>query len=72
MVNVQLTGYSGKVMLQLMDMQGKRLKLQTGEVFSAKTANLQMNVADVASGTYLLEILDEQGNKQISKVVVSR
>lgn len=68
-IQVQLSGYSGKVMLQLTDINGKVLKsinIQAGNV----KAMQQFNVAEIANGTYMITATDEKGNKQTVKVVV--
>jgi len=66
MVNIRISGISGSTAIQLISLQGKVLrtiKTQSG-------TSEQFNVADIASGTYFLAVMDEQGNKQTVKVVV--
>ncbi|TKK67474.1 T9SS type A sorting domain-containing protein [Ilyomonas limi] len=71
-LNVKLDSFRGKVILQLTNLQGKVLKeakLQTmGNEWHAQQ---RFNVSDMASGTYLIVVLDEEGNKQTKKVVIA-
>ncbi len=70
LMQVQLSGYSGKVWLRLTDLQGKLLKEAVVSMNQAKRSQQQFPVADMASGTYFLIAVDEKGNKQSVKVVV--
>ena len=69
---VQLSGYTGNVTLQLRDLEGKLLRQQKLQVGQAKTAQQKMDVAALASGIYLLTVIDEKGNIKTEKVIISR
>ncbi len=69
--NVQLNGFTGKVMLQLMDVQGRVLKAISLQTANVKSTQQQFDVADVGSGTYFIVVMDEKGNKETKKVVVT-
>ena len=72
LVQVKLGGYSGKVMLQLTDRQGKVLKEVTVQSADAKSAQQQQfNVAGLTSGTYFIVVVDKGGNKQSKQIVVT-
>ena len=71
MFTAQLSGFSGSITLQLLDLQGKVLttaKLHTG---TEQYAQQQFNVSGIANGTYFLTVQDEKGNKKLEKVVVT-
>jgi hypothetical protein len=63
-LRVELIGYSGNVTMQLTSLQGKIVKQEKIQTSNAKHAQQQMNVSGIASGTYLLVILDEKGNRK--------
>jgi hypothetical protein len=71
-LHVELSGYTGNVTIQLIDLQGKAVKQEKTQTGVSKYAHQQMNVADIAGGTYLLVILDEKGNRQTEKVIIAR
>lgn len=71
-LNVQLTGYAGNVTLQLSDLEGKILRQQKLQAGGAKTAQQKINVAGLANGIYLLTAIDEKGNIETEKVIISR
>jgi hypothetical protein len=70
-LNVELSGYTGNVTLQLLNIRGKPLLQKKMQVI-ANFANGQIDVSSFASGTYLLVVLDESGNRQLEKVVIAR
>jgi hypothetical protein len=70
-LKVELSGYTGNVTLQLINIQGQML-LQKKMQAVIKFANEQMDVSSLASGTYLLVVLDEAGNRQTEKVIIAR
>ncbi len=71
-INISLTNYTGNVTVQLVSIQGKIInqeKIQTG---NAKYTQQQMNISDIASGTYFLVVIDEKGNRKTNKVIITR
>ena len=70
-IYVQLQGYTGKITLQLTDMQNKVLKENTSEPGNVKYVRQQFNVSGVASGIYFIVATDEKGNKQTEKVIIT-
>jgi hypothetical protein len=70
-LRVGLSGYTGNVTVQLISMQGQIL-LQKKMQAVVKFANEQLDVSSLASGTYLLVVLDEAGNRQTEKVIIAR
>lgn len=69
-INVQLTGYTGKVKLQLHSTDGRIVKQEKLSFVSEKMALQKMSVTGFATGTYLLMVIDDKGNIQTEKVVI--
>ena len=70
-VQVNMSGYNGKVILQLRDVNGKVLKqanIQTGN--TKYLQQHQFPITDIANGTYFMLTMDEKGNKKAVKVVI--
>ena len=68
-MNVQLNGFTGNTVLQLLSPQGrlvKEMKLQLKNI-----GNHQLNVADLSGGTYFVKALDEQGHQQTVKLIIA-
>ena len=71
LLNIELSGFSGNVTLQLLSIQGRVLRQE--KIQPVKNyAKQQMTVADIANGTYLLVVMDEKGNRQTEKVIIQR
>jgi hypothetical protein len=70
--NVQLSGYTGKVNLQLKSVDGKMLMGKNIEATSARFAQQTFNVSSLAIGVYILLVTDEQGNVKTEKVLIMR
>ena len=71
LLNIELSGYSGNVTLQLISIQGRVLRQE--KIQPVKNyAKQQMTVEGIASGTYLLIVMDEKGNRQREKVIIER
>ncbi len=71
-ITVQLNGFTGYVTLQLLNIQGEILrqeKLQTG---ISKLTLKEINVADIATGTYFITVFDEKGKRQTKSLLVER
>jgi hypothetical protein len=58
--------------MQLMDLQGKVLKQEKMQTGILTYAQQQINVRSMASGTYILTVTDEEGNRQTEKVIIAR
>jgi uncharacterized repeat protein (TIGR03803 family) len=71
-VNIMLTGYTGNVILQLSNSDGRILQQQKLNVASAKLMQQQINVGSYANGTYLVTAIDEKGNRQTESLIVDR
>ena len=71
-LKVELRGYSGKVTLQLQNLEGKMLKQQQVQSTNVKYGQYQIDLAGVTSGIYFLYVFDEHGSRHAEKVVVSR
>ena len=71
LLNIELSGYSGNITLQLLSLQGKVLRQE--KIQPVKNyAKQQMTVAGIANGTYLLVVMDKKGNRQMEKVIIER
>jgi hypothetical protein len=68
-VNLQLYGYDGNVNIQLLTLEGKILQQQKTNVSKTGYA-VKFDVASYTSGTYLITITDEKGNRYTEKVIV--
>ena len=71
-LHVELLGYTGKVTIQLLNIQGKALMQEKMETTHSSYAQHQLDVGNIAGGTYLLVVIDEKGNRQTEKVIISR
>lgn len=71
-LNVQLSGYTGNINLQLRDLEGKLLKQEKIQIVQAKTVQHKMDVASLSGGIYLLTTIDKKGNIRVEKVIISR
>gem|GEM_PF-3392249 len=71
-LRIELFGYTGNVTMQLMSLQGKIVKHEKIQTSNAKYAQQQMNVGNIANGTYLLVIVDEKGNRKTERVIIAR
>ncbi len=69
-IQIKLSGYKGKTAIQLRSMDGKLLRQIEWDVFS-KTMQQQLDVSDLASGTYLLIVIDSNRNITNTKVVIA-
>ena len=69
-MRVELPGYTGNITLQLINLQGKMMLQKKVEV-KTHFANEQMDVSSFASGTYLLLVVDDKGNRETKRVVIS-
>ncbi len=69
---VDLSGYTGNVTMQLVNLQGKTLKQEKMQAGVLKYIQQQINVTGIASGTYFLVVIDEKGKRQTEKVIVAR
>ena len=70
-LRVTLSGYSGTVSIQLINVQGTVLKQERFNIGNLKYAQRQMNITAIASGSYLLVVTDEKGNRKTKKVIVA-
>lgn len=70
-LHVELFGYMGNVSILLMSFNGKVIKEEKLRMTNVKYARQQMNVDDIASGIYLLVVVDENGNTKTRKVIVA-
>jgi uncharacterized repeat protein (TIGR03803 family) len=70
-VNVTLTGYSGNVTIQLMDVNGKMLQERKVTTLF-KVFQQEMNISNYPNGVYLVTVIDEKGNRKTQKLVISR
>jgi len=70
-LRIELSGYAGDVTMQLMNLQGKVFKQERIKTSKPRYAQQQMNVEDIASGTYLLVVINKNGNRQTEKVVIA-
>ncbi len=66
LVTIHLNGYDRKASIELTSPQGKLLKT----IETQGNATQQLNVSDLASGTYFISIKDEDGNRQTAKLVI--
>ena len=71
-LHVGLTGYSGNVTMQLVNLHGEVLKQEKIQTDQVKYTQQQMNVTASASGSYFLIVIDEKGNRQTEKVIIAR
>ena len=71
LLNIELSGYSGNVTLQLLSLQGRVLRQEKIQPVT-NYAEQQMVVTGFANGTYLLVVMDEKGNRQTEKVIIER
>lgn len=69
-LNVDLTGFSGSVTLQLISLHGKMLQQEKIRAV-ANYVRKQMNISGMASGTYLITVIDEKANRKTEKVVIA-
>jgi len=69
MVKVNLEGYTGDVTIQLSNSEGKLLKQE--KLIADKFAQKQLDVSKYANGVYFITAIDEKGNRQIEKLIVS-
>ncbi|HEX5152457.1 MAG TPA: Calx-beta domain-containing protein [Parafilimonas sp.] len=70
-VNITLNGYAGNVVIQLVNLEGRLLK-QDKISASMKNAIFKVNVADLATGVYLVKVTDGTGSLQTAKLVIAR
>ncbi len=70
-VSLTLTGYSGNVTIQLMDINGKVLQEKKIPGLS-KLSQQQIDISNYANGVYLVTVMDEKGNRKTQKLVISR
>ena len=70
-INISLTNYAGTVTVQLINIQGQMIKEEKIQTSNAKYAQQQMNVSDIAGGTYFLIVIDEKGNRRTQKVIIA-
>jgi hypothetical protein len=70
-IQVELSGYTGNITIQLLSLQGKVLKQEKLQPGHLKKVQQQMDVASLAGGTYLLTVIDESGDRQTEKVIVA-
>ncbi len=68
LVTIHLNGYGHKASIQLTSPQGKLLRT----IETQGNATQQLNVSDLASGTYFISITDEDGSRQTAKLVITR
>ncbi|MBS1745751.1 MAG: T9SS type A sorting domain-containing protein, partial [Bacteroidetes bacterium] len=71
-VKVELTGYSGQVVLELSDLYGRKLHQQKVQVGKAKVYSQQINLTNYANGNYLIRVIDENGKYQTLQLVIAR
>ncbi len=71
-LRVDLSGYTGNVTMQLINLQGKMLKQEKMQTGVLKYIQQQINVAGIASGTYFFVVIDEKGKRKTEKVIISR
>ncbi len=71
-VKVELTGYSGSVVLELSDLYGRKLQQQKIQVGKAKVYNQQIELTNYANGNYLIRVIDEKGKFQTLQLVIAR
>lgn len=72
-VRVSLSGYSGKVILLLSTKEGKLLREDKLQLSVSKMAQQQeIDLSKYAAGIYLLTIIDEAGNRQTGKLLITR
>jgi hypothetical protein len=71
-LKVELMGYSGRVTLQLQNIEGKIFKQQELEATNIKYRQLQVDLSGVGGGIYFLHVFDEHGKQHTEKVVVGR
>jgi len=69
-IQVHLSSYRGKVRLQLTELSGRVLREATVQSTNVKSVQQQFSVAGLASGTYWMVAIDDQGNRQSQKIVV--
>jgi len=66
-VNIRMDGFSGDATIQLISLQGKVLRT----IKTQGGTSEQLDVENIAGGTYFLSVTDEQGAKQTVKLVVA-
>lgn len=69
-VNLELTGFSGKVKLELSRMEGQVVKTENISVTKSGSAHHQMDISNLNAGTYLITATDERGHRKMDKLVV--
>lgn len=66
-VNIRMDGFAGSTAIQLISLQGKVLRTIKAQGGTSE----QLDVENIAGGTYFLSVTDEQGVKQTVKLVVA-
>lgn len=67
-MNVQLKGYTGNIIVQLVDMGGKVLKEAKLQGTNVKLTQQQFNIADIPGGSYFIVAKDARGSTQSAQV----
>ncbi len=70
-LRVQLHDFTGKIALRLTDLNGNTLRKAELQTNNFQLIQHELEVATLASGTYLLEVWDEKGNKRSEKVLIA-
>lgn len=70
--NISLTGYSGKVVILISNMNGKVLQESKVQLSSMKSALQPIDVSTYATGIYLVTVIDEKGNRKTEKLLIAR
>lgn len=70
--NISLTGYSGKVVILISNLNGKVLQETKLQLNSTKSALQPIDVSTYAAGVYLVIVIDEKGNRKTEKLLIAR
>jgi guanyl-specific ribonuclease Sa len=70
-LHVELRGYSGRVTLQLRNLDGKALLEKKLDMQSSVVTQEQLNVRTFTTGLYLLTAINENGDRQTEKVIIA-
>lgn len=68
-ITVSLKGYTGNIMIQLLNPEGKVLTQQKVQAMQTTTQQ-RLNIAGYANGIYFITIMDEKGNRGTEKLIV--
>ncbi len=72
LINVELYRYTGKVVVQLMDLQGKVLIQKNVNISRMNFAKCELNVRTLPGGTYYVVVSNEKGEIKKETVIIAR